>query len=272
LKGAVGNRPTTNAPRRPRRGWLAVLPLFAGVWACTARNPAFEGVPAAVAPDAGRRSARPRRSRPGSATRCRRVRRGPDARRGRAAPDAAPDLAADRGPPGATLLVVGETTLSKSDTQLKTSLTRLGFTVVARDGQEATAADATGKALVVISGSSWSDDVGGKFRDVPVPVVVFDDALFAPMKLTGTRSGTDFGDIDNQTRLLIIDDTHPLAGGLSGLVTVAGAGIMVSWGVPSSAAVLIATPRTSPAASPSSATSRAADGRHDRPAAASAPS
>jgi len=157
-----------------------------------------------------------------------------------------PDLATDRGPPGAALLVVGETTLSKSDTQLKASLMRLGFTVVARDGQDATAADAAGKALVVISGSSWSDDVGGKFRDVPVPVIAFDDALFGPMKLTGTRSGTDYGSIDDQTRLLIVDDAHPLAGALSGLVTVASPGIMVSWGVPSSAAVKIATPEGQP--------------------------
>ena len=156
-------------------------------------------------------------------------------------PDAPPDLAADRGPPGAVLLVVGDTNLHKSDVQLKDSLSKLGFTVTAKDGTAATSADANGKALVVISGSSWSDDVGSKFRDAPVPVVCFDRALFSPMKLTGTKSGTDYGEIDYGQRLMIIDDTHPLAGGLSGQVTVSNADIMISWGLPSSAAVRVAT-------------------------------
>jgi len=156
-------------------------------------------------------------------------------------PDAPPDLAADRGPPGAVLLVVGDTSLDKSDVQLKDRLIKLGFTVTARDGTAATSADATGKALVVISGSSWSDDVGSKFRDAPVPVVCFDRALFSPIKLTGTKSGTDYGELDNGQRLMIIDDTHPLAGGLSGQVTVSNADIMISWGLPSSAAVRVAT-------------------------------
>jgi hypothetical protein len=237
--------------------------LLLGAVACTARNPAFEGVspPAEDAelalPDAAALDLRqappgeaPDRSLPPDVA-------SPDAAApegtGALPPDAAvapppdvapspsPDLAADRGPPGAALLVVGDTSLSKSDTQLKSSLIRLGFTVVTKDGSAATADDATGRALVVISGSSWSDDVGGKFRDVTVPVVVFDDALFGPMKMTGTRSGTDFGQLDNQTRLMIIDDTHPLAGGLSGLVTVATANIQLSWGVPGSAAIKVAT-------------------------------
>jgi hypothetical protein len=156
-------------------------------------------------------------------------------------PDAAPDLPVDRGPPGTALLVVGETNLRASDVQLRDTLTRLGFTVVVKNGTAATAADGNGKALVVISGSSWSDDVGAKFRDVPVPVVCFDRALFSPMKLTGTRSGTDFGEVDNERNLLIIDDTHALAGGLSGQVQVANGDIMVSWGVPAAGAIKVAT-------------------------------
>ena len=255
----MGSQPTSCALRRLRLGVLIVV----GGLACTARNPAFEGVPApagdaaAALPDAAGPDLRPappdeapdRSLSPDVAS--------PDAGAPEdtsdlppdaavvpppdVAPSPPPDLAADRAPPGAALLVVGDTALSKSDTQLKSSLVRLGFTVVTRDGSAATAADALGRALVVISGSSWSDDVGAKFRDVTVPVVVFDDALFGPMKLTGTRSGTDYGQLDNQTHLMIIDDTHPLAGGLSGLVTVANANIQLSWGVPSAAAVKVAT-------------------------------
>src|SRR5688572_13420211 len=155
-------------------------------------------------------------------------------------PDAGPDLSPDRGPPGAALLVVGETNLRPSDVQLRDTLVKLGFTVTVKDGDVTAASDAGGKTLVVISGSSWSDDVGAKFRDVPVPVVCFDRALFSPMKLTGTRSGTDYGEIDGERELVIIDDTHPLAGGLSGQVLVSNGDIMVSWGVPATDAIKVA--------------------------------
>jgi hypothetical protein len=195
----------------PRRSWRVLL-LAPLAWACTAANPAFEVVPpprdAAEPPD---------QASPGR--------------------DVAP--AAD-GPAGVALLVVGETVLAKGDSQLKASLTKLGFTVVVRDGQAVLAADAVGRAVVVISGSAWSDDVGAKFRDVPVPVVVFDCALFGPMKMTGTRSEIDYGTVDDR-RLMIVDDTHSLAGGLSGLVTVASVDLEVSWGIPGSSAVKVAT-------------------------------
>jgi hypothetical protein len=159
-------------------------------------------------------------------------------------PDAAltPDVPSAR---GSALMVVGETTLAKGDAQFRDSLVKLRFTVVIKDGQAATAADATGRALVVISGSSWSDDVGAKFRDVTVPVLVFDCALFGPMKLTGTREGTDWDSVDD-SRLMIVDDTHPLAGGLSGLVTVSDVQVQVSWGVPSTGAFKVATVAAQP--------------------------
>jgi hypothetical protein len=154
--------------------------------------------------------------------------------------DMAPDLTPDKGPPGTALLVVGDVKLSKSDTQLQASLLRLGFTVAPISGKIATAADAAGKAAVIISGSSWSDDVGGEFTDVTVPVVVFDAADYYPMKMTGKQMGTDFDSADG-TRLTVLASSHPLAAGLSGTVTVANSSLMLSWGLPSSSATRIAT-------------------------------
>lgn len=239
-----------SAPRR--RPGAALLFLLLGAWACTAQNPAFvpptvgSGEDAAAeadlppSPDA--RPAPPPDLAPDEAPLA------PDASpplppdAAVVPSDAAPDLPVDRGPPGSVLLVVGETSpLHKSDVQLRDSLIKHGFTVTLRDGTAATGGDASGRALVVLSGSSWSDDVGSKFRDVPVPVVCFDRALFSPMKLTGTRSGTDYGEIDYGKQLMITDDTHPLAGGLSGLVTFSTGDMMISWGVPSASAIRVAT-------------------------------
>jgi hypothetical protein len=158
-----------------------------------------------------------------------------------AVPDAAPDLAPDRQPSGVALLVVGDTQLSRSDVQLRTSLTRLGFTVQAVEGDQTAAGDATGKVVVIISGSAWSDEVAGRFRDVPVPVVVFDEAVFYPMRMTGPTMGTDFGEILDVRRLEVIETQHPLAAGFSGQVTVAESNIRLSWGVPGPTATVAAT-------------------------------
>jgi hypothetical protein len=61
------------------------------------------------------------------------------------------------------------------------------------------------------------------------------------MRLTGTRSGTDYGELDYDRNLVIVDDTHPLAGGMSGQVQVSNGDIMVSWGVPAAGAIKVAT-------------------------------
>ena len=55
----------------------------------------------------------------------------------------------------------------------------------------ATAADATGKALVIISSTVSAGTVGTKFRDVAVPVITWETALYAPMNMTdGSLSST----------------------------------------------------------------------------------
>jgi hypothetical protein len=156
-------------------------------------------------------------------------------------PDLAPDLVPDKPPPGKALLVVGDTNLSKSDAQLRTVLESLAFTVTAKTDKASAAADAAGKALVVISGSSASAEVGSKFRDVKVPVVVFDASVFGPMKMTGTHEDIDFGTVTGEKRVAIVDPAQPMAAGLSGTITVANDVIQVSWGAPSSSAIKVAT-------------------------------
>jgi hypothetical protein len=156
-------------------------------------------------------------------------------------PDLAPDLVPDKPPPGKALLVVGDTNLSKSDAQLRTVLESLAFTVTSKTGKASAAADADGKALVVISGSAVSAEVGSKFRDVKVPVVVFDASIFGPMKMTGTHEDTDFGTVVSEKRVAIVDPAQPMAAGLSGTITVANDAIQVSWGAPSSSAIKVAT-------------------------------
>jgi hypothetical protein len=155
--------------------------------------------------------------------------------------DPAPDAVPDRAPTGVALLIVGDLELSKSDVQLEVALSRLGYAINLKLDVDSGTADAGRADVVIISGSTWPDDVSTKFVDVPVPVVVFDEAMFPTMKMTGPKRDTDFGILANVKSLTILDPTHPLAAGLSGTVDVSAANILVSWGVPAPAAVRVAS-------------------------------
>jgi hypothetical protein len=70
------------------------------------------------------------------------------------------------------LLVVGNPTLNSADSVVKSRLESLGYTVSVVGDLTSSSADAAGKELVVISSTVGSTNVGSKFRDVAVPVVV----------------------------------------------------------------------------------------------------
>jgi hypothetical protein len=63
--------------------------------------------------------------------------------------------------------------------------------------------------------------------------------------MTGTVAGTDFGTLASQTTLNVVEPAHPLAAGLSGLVTVTRAARTISFGVPNANAVAVARPNGS---------------------------
>jgi uncharacterized repeat protein (TIGR01451 family) len=139
---------------------------------------------------------------------------------------------------GAALFVVGSTTLNPSDSVVKTRLEALNNIVTVKDASSATTADATGKALVVISSTVTPAAVGQKFRNVAVPVVTWESGLFLDMGMVA--SGNNFGTKTNQTQVSITNPTHPLAAGLTGDVTVVPTGKTFDWGKPNANAISIA--------------------------------
>jgi hypothetical protein len=109
-----------------------------------------------------------------------------------------------------------------------------------KDAPSSTTADATGKTLVVVSSTITSTDVNTKFRTVTVPVVTWESGIFDDLGMTGTVSGTDFGTQASQTQVNVVASTHPMAAGLSGLVS-ASASSAYTWGVPNANAARVAT-------------------------------
>ena len=138
------------------------------------------------------------------------------------------------------LLVTGSTTLNSSDSAVKSRLEAMKYVVTVKDGASATGTDANGKALVVISSTVTPTSVGTKFRTVTVPVVLWESSLYYDMGMTA-KTSSNFGTTASQTQLTITNQSHPLAGGLSGTITTITAPTTLSWGKPNTSAASVAT-------------------------------
>jgi hypothetical protein len=139
---------------------------------------------------------------------------------------------------GTALFVTASTTLNGADTAVKNRLQSLGFTVQLKPASSATTADATGKALVVVSSTVTSSSVGTKFKTVAVPVLTWESALYDDMAFVTA------GNLGTQTAvnsLTIAAPGHPMAAGLTGTPTVTSSAQTASWGKPVASAVKIAT-------------------------------
>ncbi|MEZ4886641.1 MAG: PQQ-dependent sugar dehydrogenase [Chitinophagales bacterium] len=138
------------------------------------------------------------------------------------------------------LFVVGNTSLNNGDAAAKKRLEALGHTVTVVSAPTSQTSNANGKNLVVISSTCNSSDVNTKFRDTPVPVLVWEPFLFDDMKMTSTSTST-YGSINNQTQLTIANSNHFIASALTGNQTIAKAASTLTWGTPAPTASKIAT-------------------------------
>jgi DNA-binding protein YbaB/chitodextrinase len=138
--------------------------------------------------------------------------------------------------PRALLVVENAGALRAADELIRARLTALGFNVDVRKAPASASADANGRALVLISESVEPADVGTKFTNAKVPMLVCEPVSFRDLKMTGGTWQTDKGDIADQTKLQI-SGGHPLAAGLDGLVTLTSSPSKFVWGKPAAAAV-----------------------------------
>lgn len=160
-------------------------------------------------------------------------------------PEAMPDLPPDQAGPRKALLVVGDpANPSAGDARLKAMIEVKGFTVtLGDDGANVSAAN--GMDLVVLSSSAVAGTLAGKYRDVAVPVLDLEASVFDDMKMTGGTGGTDYDEQDGRTITIVAGmETHPLAAGLSGTLTISDGGgndcCGVNWGKPAAAGVKVA--------------------------------
>jgi hypothetical protein len=157
------------------------------------------------------------------------------------APDVPVDVVPDAGLARKALLVVGAPgTLTKGDQKAKMLLEALGFTVTIGDDNAAATA-ATGMALVVLCSSSDAATLAAKYKDVTVPVLDLESAVYDDMKMTAAADGS-FDETDGPTiNILPAMQAHPLAAGKMGVITVSSGNNGLNWGKVAPTAIAVAS-------------------------------
>ncbi|HEY0081575.1 MAG TPA: hypothetical protein VGB61_02200, partial [Pyrinomonadaceae bacterium] len=139
------------------------------------------------------------------------------------------------------LFVTGPGALVAGDAAVKSRLEGLGYKVTVLTDAAVTTADARDKSVVYVSSSIQSANVNTKLRDVNVPVIVSEAALFDDMGMTGPTVGTDYDNHVGQTQVLINSPYHPMAADFTGAVTVTTTALPFAWGKPNANAAKVAT-------------------------------
>ncbi|MCP4071475.1 MAG: RHS repeat protein, partial [Hyphomicrobiales bacterium] len=160
-----------------------------------------------------------------------------------------PDTATDTGSGGGggggggsteILFVVRDpASLRNGESAVQTHLVNDGWTVTLADDGTTVAADADGKAAVLISQVVIGSAIGDEFAATSTPVMVWKPGLYDDMGLVANSS--DYGTTTTQTQIDIADPNHPIATGLTGTVTVYTAAKKTTWGHPAQDADIIAT-------------------------------
>jgi hypothetical protein len=136
------------------------------------------------------------------------------------------------------LLVVGRADrLKAGDLAIRDRLVRSGFRVTPIKDSFADLSKTAGRALVVISESTVSSEVGNRLADAPVPLLNCEPNLNASLRLTTRSARPDEVFLRGKQRSIrVVDPSHALAGGLRGTVPLyLGQEGFVAWGVPDEA-------------------------------------
>lgn len=127
------------------------------------------------------------------------------------------------------------------DEKVRAHLESRGFAVTLED-QSAAPSVAAGADLVVISSTVAAKDVSAAWRQLPVPLLTWENDLLDDLAMTGKRHDVDFGEAAKERYLWLVNAPHPMAAGLpAGVANVYVKQAGMSWGKPGLGATTIAT-------------------------------
>ena len=128
-----------------------------------------------------------------------------------------------------------------TDDRIRDHLQELGLTVTQTD-QASPTKEACGYDLVVLSSSIRSRDLGGAYRDITVPLLTWENDLLDDLRFTGRKKDGDFGLVEKEHYLWMVNAPHPLAAGqAAGSLVAYQKDAPMGWGKPGLGASIIAT-------------------------------
>lgn len=130
----------------------------------------------------------------------------------------------------------------EEDDKVRAHLEKRGMIVTMVD-QSSPVSVAQGEDLVIISSVvSARDMVGTAFRDVPLPLLTWESDLFDSLRFTGQKKGEDFGTLEKEHYINVVNAPSLLAGGIpAGKRWVYPRDDEMGWGKPAPGASVIAT-------------------------------
>lgn len=127
------------------------------------------------------------------------------------------------------------------DELVKHRLDSLGYTVTFADESQP-ASRAEGFDMVLISSTVSSQRFAGKYADVKVPILMWENDIQDDMRYTGKYKGVDFGEVEKEHYLWMVNAPHPLSGGIpAGIAVAYHKDQPMGWGKPGLGAAIIAT-------------------------------
>ncbi|NUE93916.1 hypothetical protein [Acinetobacter seifertii] len=96
--------------------------------------------------------------------------------------------------------------------------------------------------LVIISSTVASKNLQSGWRQLPLPLMTWENDYLDDLAMTGKRINTDFGEVEKERYLWLVNAPHPLSAQLpAGTLNVYKAQAPMSWGKPGLGATIIAT-------------------------------
>lgn len=127
------------------------------------------------------------------------------------------------------------------DEHVDRHLRERGYRVRVEDQQVSPEAG-RGADLVIISSTVSAKDLPAGWRQLPVPLLTWENDVLDDLAMTGKRHDVDFGNAPKERYLWIVNAPHPMADGVpAGVANVYQAQAPMSWGKPGLGASIIAT-------------------------------
>lgn len=142
-------------------------------------------------------------------------------------------------PPAKILFITASDNLNKDDQAVFNRLQLLELDVTIRGQHKAIPGDVIGKNLIIISESVSSSIINSKFRDVQIPVLLWESYLYDDMGMTFVEAEQYYGVVEH-AQITVMAHQHIMAAQFSGTVQVSGTIQEMSWGRPNENALAIA--------------------------------